>query len=1068
MPIHLTLLDGVRWQGRPVVGERAQALLAALALDCRTVSADRLVAEVWGDGEPANPAKALQVLVSRTRSVMGPASLVTEGTGYRLGVPSDRIDAGRLHALAGRAEALLAGNPAAAAAAAEEALALGAGALPSEGGGPLAEVRRRAEHDLASARVVLARARSRSGDHGPALPGLEEAVRVRPEDEGLLADLLHSEAAVRGTGAALDRFERYRSDLRDRIGADVGPELRRVHRELLALDSPVRAGVRFDATPLLGRDEDLRRVRALLAASRVVSVLGPGGLGKTRLAHAVAREAPQPVVHFVELVGVTAPEDLVGEVGSALGVRDSVAGRRTLSPRQRADVRARIAQQLDLAPALLVLDNCEHLVEAVADLVSYLAATTRELRVLTTTRSPLAIAAERVYPLPQLGTGDAARLFRDRATAARPGVRLDTGDVHAVVARLDGLPLAIELAAAKVRVMSPAEIARRLEDRFTLLRGGDRSAPSRHQTLLAVIDWSWNLLGERERRALRRLSAFPDGFALDAAEEVLGCDAPGDVPGGPLGDASGDPLGDALGDALGDVEELVEQSLLTVVETADGVRYRMLETVREFGRMRLDAAGETAGARAAVRAWAVGYAGRHGVRLYSPEQVDAMDRLRPEETNLADVLREALTEPDPEAVTVLFSALSGYWTIRGDHPRSIVLSPAVAAALDGWTPPPRLLDPARMALSMALFSTVMAASEESATSFRSLSELGADSANPAVRALVTALLAMVSDPEHGLDELAAGPDPLTRQIALHWLSHGRENAGDPAGAIEAARAALELVGDDGGPWPRALLNTQLASLHAHLGDSAAAAGHAAEAIPVLERLGAVEDAVQLRAALAMTVLAEGRRDEAARMIDDLEALASRGAYQGAYQGTYGDTLSVAAARAELALADGDVAEGLRRHRETAETLRNLRIPGAPGGFPPWVVLGEVVALSALAQYGEGDDGADLFASLRSEILVAFGPDRAFPDLPVIGMALAGLGLWGLLKGAMPTEEAVRMLVLADRFAYSRFTPTMRWAALSAHAERVAPGVLSRIDAEYGERRGPDLLAEARAALERLV
>ncbi|MFF0309254.1 ATP-binding protein [Streptosporangium sp. NPDC004379] len=1062
MPIHLTLLDGVRWQGRPVVGERAQALLAALALDCRTVSADRLVAEVWGDGEPANPAKALQVLVSRTRSVMGPASLVTEGTGYRLGVPSDRIDAGRLHALAGRAEALLAGNPAAAAAAAEEALTLGAGALPPEGGGPLAEVRRRAEHDLASARVVLARARSRSGDHGPALPGLEEAVRVRPEDEGLLADLLHSEAAVRGTGAALDRFERYRSDLRDRIGADVGPELRRVHRELLALDSPVRAGVRFDATPLLGRDEDLRRVRALLAASRVVSVLGPGGLGKTRLAHAVAREAPQPVVHFVELVGVTAPEDLVGEVGSALGVRDSVTGRRTLSPRQRADVRARIAQQLDLAPALLVLDNCEHLVEAVADLVSYLAATTRELRVLTTTRSPLAIAAERVYPLPQLGTGDAARLFRDRATAARPGVRLDTGDVHAVVARLDGLPLAIELAAAKVRVMSPAEIARRLEDRFTLLRGGDRSAPSRHQTLLAVIDWSWNLLGERERRALRRLSAFPDGFALDAAEEVLGCDAPGDVPGGPLGDASGGPLGDALGD----VEELVEQSLLTVVETADGIRYRMLETVREFGRMRLDAAGETAGARAAVRAWAVGYAGRHGVRLYSPEQVDAMDRLRPEETNLADVLREAVTEPDPEAVTVLFSTLSGYWTIRGDHPRSIVLSPAVAAALAGWTPPPRLLDPARMALSMALFSIVMSSPEEAEGPARLLSELGADSANPAVRALVTALLAMVSDPEHGLDELASGPDPLTRRIALHWLSHGRENAGDPVGAIEAARAALELVGDDGGggPWHRAMLHAQLAGMYAHLGDSAAAAGHAAEAIPVLERLGALEDAIQLRAAFAMTVLSEGRRDEAARMIDELEALASRGACQGAY----GETMSVAAARAELALADGDVAEGLRRHRETAEALRNLRVSGTPGGFPPWAVLGEVVALSALAQYGEGDDGADLFESLRTEALAAFRPDHVFPDLPVIGMVLAGLGVWGLLKGAMPAEEAVRLLVLADRFAYNRFTPTMRWAVLSAHAERVAPGVLSRIDAEYGERRGPDLLAEARAALERLV
>ena len=228
-----------------------------------------------------------------------------------------------------------------------------------------------------------------------------------------------------GVPQALDRYEAYRSDLRDRLGVDPDESLQRIHRELLAADDPVRTGVRFDAEELLGRDADLARLRASVQAGRLTSIIGPGGIGKTRIAHVLAREATQSRVHFVELVGITSSEDVVAEVGAALGVRGSVTGRQTHTPAQRSDIRGRIAQELDTTPTLLVLDNCEHVVEAVASLVAFLLVTVRDLRVVTTSRAPLNIAAERVVLLGQLEPADGAALFVRRARAARPTADLD-------------------------------------------------------------------------------------------------------------------------------------------------------------------------------------------------------------------------------------------------------------------------------------------------------------------------------------------------------------------------------------------------------------------------------------------------------------------------------------------------------------------------------------------------------------------------------------------------------------------------------------------------------------------
>jgi predicted ATPase len=985
----LSVLDEVTWAGAPVAGERTRALLCALVeAGPRGASEAALVEEVWGrDDVPANPSKALQVVVSRARTATASGAIERTPRGYRLNLQAGEVDAWSL-----RPEALR-----------------------------LAAEKRYAE----------------------ALPLLERLVRLDPDEEVTEA-VLRAVAAVHGVPAALERFEAYRTGLADGLGVDPSPRLRAVHAELLARDRPVRSGLRHDADVLIGREQDAAEVSALLKSSRVVTILGPGGLGKTSLAQVIAHDAEEPVVHFVELVGVTAPEDLVSEVGSALGVRDSVAHRDRLTPDQRADVRSRIAQQLDGVPTLLVLDNCEHIVAAVADMVAFLVATVRDLTVLTTSRSPLAIGAERVYPLGRLGTYDGSELFRRRAVAARPGVHLDEVRVDEIVTRLDGLPLAIELAAVKVRAMSVEDIARRLENRFELLRGGDRSAPDRHQTLVAVIDWSWNLLSERERRAMRWLSVFHDGFTLAAAEAMLGADT------------------------FAAIEELVDQSLLTVVDAPLGFRYRMLETVREFGRMQLIDAGEDAAARAAQRAWARDYADASAGRIYSPEQFDAMDELRAEESNLADILRQVLADDEAESVIRLFCAMGVFWTIAGEHQRVIMLAGPVADLLAEWEPPPELLEKTRLVLALLLFGAAVTGGSGLERLMTILDRVGAEATDPQLRVMLKVMQAMASTVagagrplEAELTDLVNDPDQDVRARAYTFLSHERENLGDPEGAVAAGREALRLTGTDGGLWPQAMLHAQLSGRYAQLGRLGEAAEHAREAIPVLRRLGADDDLVQTHAILVTYAIEQGRLEEAAEMLAELADEQPRGGF--------GSRGAVHGARAQLLLAQGRVDEGLALFREVVATMGELPFPGFTDDpdLVPWRVAAEAVTVVTCARHGEGTEGSDLFGALMAKAPRLVSEERRAQDYPVTGMVFLALGLWGLLRDALPREESVRLVVLADRFGYSRSFLDMRWELAVADATRLAPGVLERISEEYGERRGLALLDEARGVIARL-
>ncbi len=1077
MVVSLTLLDGVRWEGAPVAGDRPQALLAALASEYgRPVRAERLVEMIWC-GEPlANPTKGLQVVVSRTRAACGAGAVVRDGDGYRLGLPPAQVDSCLLGQLVAEAAGLVAADPRAAAARARAALELGASlpTVPADDRGTLADVRRAAGRDLAAARLLLARVASRTGRHAEALPLLETAHAGRPDDEGLLADLLRSEAAVRGPGAALHRFEGYRRDLRERLGTGPGEALIRMQRELLALDRPpVRDGIQYDATALLGRQHDVDRLRALLDRSRVVSIVGPGGLGKTRLAYLLARDSALPAVHVVPLAGVTAPEDLLGEIGAALGVRDSIGERRVLTPARRADLRTRIAARLARGPTLLLLDNCEHLVVAVAELVAFLVTATADLRVLTTSRAPLAISAERVYLLGELARADAIELFCQRAAAARPTVRLDHAVIGRIVDRLDGLPLAIELAAARVRAMSVEDVDRRLTDRFTLLRGGDRAAPDRHRTLLAVIDWSWNLLAEPERRSLRRLAVFPDGFTLAAAEEVLAASADGSDPGG-----GSDPVDGS--DPMETVQNLVDQSLLSVRESAGGVRYRMLETVREFGRLRLAECGEQASARRARRDWAVGHAARHGAQLSTERQFTAIDAIAAEETNLADELRTALAGDDAETVARLVTVLELFWTIRGEHVRMMTLIDAVTTVLSGWAPPPGLVPVALAAGTAVARTAVFMGDGALPPQLRDLLARLAPHAgdDPSLVGGARVLLALApaesvesvetaETAETRLARLADASDRHTRLHALVWLTHLRENVGDVRASAATATRALALAAPQDGPWLAAMVHTRLTELTMQLGDLPAARAHASAALPVLERLGAHDDVAQLRVLLALDAVNDGRLDAAERHLARI--------------GSPSDTLHsgpmmAAIGRAEVALARGDTAGGLRRYLDAARALRAMRWPGIEAtGVEPWALVADAVTLAAFTWHATADDdlatGHELFRSGLLRCVGALRRGHTAIDYPACGTLLFALGAWGL-RAARPTgttaREAVELLALAQRFSYVATIPSLAWARVEALAERRAPGALPAARAGDDDRRPAQLLDEARVLVEQLA
>ncbi|MEV5553412.1 BTAD domain-containing putative transcriptional regulator [Nonomuraea wenchangensis] len=669
-----------------IPGLKVRALLVDLLVhEGHPVSVDRLVDDLWGEEPPGNPAAALQVRVSQLRKALEDAEaggknlVVSRAPGYLLRPDPGAVDAGRFAELLARAEA--AGSPRARAALLGEALALWRG--PAYADFADEEHTRaailRLEEQRLSALEQHAEARLELGEHALLVGELGDLVTRHPLRERLRA--VHMRALYRAgrQSEALAGYAELRERLADELGLDPGPELVALHQAILGQDPALSlpAGRPLTNLPaavsrLIGRDEALTEVCGLVGEERLVTLTGSGGVGKTRLALAAADrlldgfadgawlveldQAVQTGLHRTgrdanPAGGAAAPRTPAEAVMAALDIREDA---------DSADVAGQLAEALRHRDALLVLDNCEHVVAEVAELTELLLRSCPGLRVLATSREPLSVAGEVLWSVPPLevpastdlaamARSDAVRLFVARAAASARGFALDAGNAQAIAQlcrRLDGIPLALELAATRVRALGVHGVASRLDDRFRLLASGSRGAPARQQTLTAVIDWSWDLLAEDERRVLRRLAVHAEGCTLEAAEAVS-------VDGGL-----------AL-DVLDLLPRLVDRSLVVVAHSPAGTRYRLLESVAAYCLARLEEAGELDAVRRAHLRHYLALAEECEPGLYGHEQRDRLLRLDAEAANLRAALDTAAGTGDAASAARLVNALAWYWFLRG-------------------------------------------------------------------------------------------------------------------------------------------------------------------------------------------------------------------------------------------------------------------------------------------------------------------------------------------------------------------------------------------------------------------
>ncbi|MBO3744709.1 winged helix-turn-helix domain-containing protein [Streptosporangiaceae bacterium NEAU-GS5] len=930
-----------------VSGARLRSLLACLALaPGRLVTVEALVDAVWPDAPPSGAVNALQSLVSRLRRALPEADAVRLErlpAGYRLATPPEWVDACRFEQLAAAARS--APDQAAAARLLDEALGLWRGAPLADvepagfavaAAARLTELRLRVLEDQADVRLALGESDGLAGD-------LAVLTAAHPLRERLWAARMRALCAAGRPAEALAAFDDLRRHLAGELGADPSPEVRALHLAILRGElTQAPAGgtnLRAPLTALVGREDDLTRVGALLTENRLVTLVGPGGAGKTRLASEVAATwRERDGAWLVELAAVGDPAQVPAAVAAALDPRAATVRVRHPLAREPID---RLVEALRDRRLLIVLDNCEHLVDACARLADAVVSRCPQVRVLATSREPLAVTGETIHvvgplrvPSPDVPLERAARfpallLFAQRAAAVRPGFALTPANLPAVAElcrRLDGLPLAIELACARLRTLPVEELTARLGDRFRLLTGGSRTAVPRHQSLLAVVEWSWDLLTPAERALARRLAVFAGGASLETVEAV--CSDPDALP------------RETVLETLGG---LVDKSLVVLVETS-GARYRMLDTIQAYAARVLADSGEAEHVRQALAAYFLGMAESAEPALRTGDQLRWLAWLAQEHDNLVAVLRWAVDRPDAATAVRLTAALGWYWNLRGDHAEAAAWLDA-ALALPGIERAGEALASAYAYHAMHLFA--IQETERglaSAAVARRLAGEGAPT-DPAVALLEVLFRLHPANPDHDADEALAhlaelGRHPDAWLAATARLFRGLALAafGDAAAAASELMTARDGFGVAGDRWGRAAAVSSLGSCHSLTGDHDAAIAAMSEALGLIHALGSDGDAQWARVELGLERLRAG---DLAGARADLEHARTADQASGA-------TMVAAAASvglAETSRAHGDLGEA------RALLTGALRRLDAAEGVPPQI---RARALVGLARVGVRD------------------------------------------------------------------------------------------------------------------